>query len=221
MTEQIGNLLVFRYNPAEAKLENGKRCLAWLNELCDILRPLVPTNTVPASEANRILPLLYKLIKHSDAGHTVTFALDLMSHLRWAEGVDYELWAHIYADLLVEWRIDRASRSYERQLQDYLERNWTSFFGPELRLIRREFAINPGRVDFLAEDNKGQVLVECKRDTIDPKALRQLNTYRRDSGIVRGILVGASCRVQLPKGVTFMPHGWVFRDNKDERGGAP
>ena len=88
--------------------------------------------------------------------------------------------------------------SFERDLEDYLARN-IELLEKGLRLVARQKTLPIGRIDLLAEDEHGNlVVIELKSGEADERSLTQLLTYisclqeqERDRE-VRGILVAAN-----------------------------
>ncbi|MBY6274382.1 MAG: hypothetical protein CW346_19790 [Bacillaceae bacterium] len=197
------------------RTDEGKGVIPLLEQIIDICKPVVnQQRNFTADEADRILRLAVKLYHRAEREPVRRYAIQLLRDLSVLDGVDSEFWVGVYFGVMHDWirttsQLARARRS-EYALQSYLVRHWDGFFGESLRLVEREFRIGTRRVDFLAEDDSGPVLIECKAGPIDSQALRQLQTYLHDYGQGRGILVGSELQVELPPGISFIPHRWIF-----------
>jgi hypothetical protein len=94
----------------------------------------------------------------------------------------------------------------ERDLQNDINDNPEKYFGKNSKIIDKEFDIEGKKADFLIEVNDVLAIVECKIGKIDRAALYQLLAYMYLSGINKGVLVGISCDIKLPKNITFISY---------------
>lgn len=201
---------------ARQKLAQSEKILALLNEIIEICEPAMQQQRYffTAEEAERVMRAAVKLYHAADEDKHREYALQLLREARRTHGIDHEFWDRVYLGVMLDSVWDktrrRPAKRSEFALHTYLVEHWDEFFGGTLRLVQREFRIGTCRVDFLAEDTDGPVLIECKVGPIDVHALVQLQMYLRAYGRGRGILIGSELRIELPAGITFIPHRNLF-----------
>lgn len=93
----------------------------------------------------------------------------------------------------------------ERALEEFLEANFKLLF-PGLRLVKRQYQVQSGKLDMLARDRDGYVVIELKRTRPGDRLLNQLLRYMDDvskedrakggTGSVRGLVI--SSELDLP-----------------------
>jgi RecB family endonuclease NucS len=106
----------------------------------------------------------------------------------------------------------------ERDIQNYLENN-PSTLGEILTIIGKEFAVPVGRIDLLAKDVNGNIVViELKLGTANRDAIGQLQSYMgaiqsaEPNTFVRGLLVavkldsGAEAALRVARDIKFISY---------------
>ena len=102
--------------------------------------------------------------------------------------------------------------SFEHDLEDYLARN-LGVLEEGLRLIGRQKVLSIGRVDLLAEDPHGDlVIIELKSGEANEGSLTQLLAYisclleKEENRKVRGILVAADFNDKVVYAARYIPY---------------
>ncbi|MDR4230434.1 GxxExxY protein [Priestia megaterium] len=135
-------------------------------------------------------------------------ALEIKDEFLW---FTYEL---CFFRIIWDKEIERNS-NYEHSLKKWLCNNIARFFGAEFVLEKEEHPIGKLRADLLISKKGEQYIVECKTGKITPKHLEQIQNYLSLSGIDRGILVGQSCELILPKDIVFYAHKDLYKTEKN------
>lgn len=102
--------------------------------------------------------------------------------------------------------VERVRFPAERDLEDFLEANFALLFSG-MRLEGRQYEVQSGKIDMLARDADGYVVIELKKGRPGDRLVNQLPRYMDDvsnadiarggSGVVRGLVVASALDVAM------------------------
>lgn len=97
--------------------------------------------------------------------------------------------------------VERVRFPAERDLEDFLEANFNLLFSG-MKLVGRQYEVQSGKIDMLARDADGYVVIELKKGRPGDRLVNQLPRYMDDvsdadiakggTGVVRGLVVASA-----------------------------